>query len=34
MMMEHNKVLAFRGLPKRFGGIVALDKFDMEVDDS
>ena len=33
MTMEHNKVLAFRGLTKRFGGVVALDQFDMEVDE-
>lgn len=32
MTTGHDKVLAFRGLTKRFGGVVALDHFDMEVD--
>ncbi|MBL4613587.1 MAG: ABC transporter ATP-binding protein [Magnetovibrio sp.] len=33
MTKGHDKVLAFRGLTKRFGGVVALDHFDMEVDE-
>ena len=33
MTTGHDKVLAFRGLTKRFGGVVALDHFDMEVDE-
>ncbi len=33
MTTGHDIVLAFRGLTKRFGGVVALDHFDMELDE-
>lgn len=33
MTTKHNKVLIFRGLTKKFGGVVALDSFDMEIEE-